>query len=73
MTIFETVKGTKFALQFVPKEALKAQKDAAQDPLSESFATLMLGVVNGSEIDMKDTLDIFQIQLTSVNDYAKSE
>ena len=59
-------------LQFVPKEALKAQRDAAQDPLSESFATLMLGLVNGSEIDMKNTLDDFPIQLTSVIDYAKS-
>jgi len=73
VNIFETTKGTKFALQFVPKEALKAQRDAAQDPLSESFATLMLGVVNGSEIDMKNTLDDFPIQLTSVIDYAKAE
>ena len=73
VNIFETAKGTKFALQFVPKEALKAQKDAAQDPLSESFATLMLGLVNGSEIDMKNTLEDFPIQLTSVIDYAKGE
>ena len=72
VNIFETTKGTKFALQFVPKEALKEQRDAAQDPLSESFATLMLGVVDGSEIDMKNTLDDFQIQLTSVIDYAKA-
>jgi uncharacterized protein YbjT (DUF2867 family) len=70
--IFETTQGTKFALQFVPKEALEAQRDASQDPLSESFATLMLGVVNGSEIDMKNTLDDFPIQLTSVIDYAKA-
>lgn len=73
VNIFETTQGTKFALQFVPKEALRAQKDAAQDPLSESFATLMLGVVNGSEINMRNTLSDFPIQLTSVNDYAKAE
>ena len=72
VNIFETTKGTKFALQLVSKEALKAQRDAAQDPLSESFATLMLGVVDGSEIDMKNTLDDFPIQLTSVIDYAKA-
>ena len=71
VNIFETTIGTKFVLQFVPKEALKAQKDAAQNPFSESFATLMLGVANGSDIDMKNTLEDFQIQLTSVNDYAK--
>ncbi len=73
VNIFETVKGTKFVLQFVPKEAIEAQRDAAQDPLSESFATLMLGLVNGSEIDMKNTLTDFPIQLTSVIDYAKAE
>ncbi|MEP7231284.1 MAG: SDR family oxidoreductase [Ginsengibacter sp.] len=72
VNIFETVKGTKFELQFVPQEALEAQRAAALDPLSESFATLMLGVVNGSEIDMKNTLEDFPIQLTSVVDYAKA-
>lgn len=73
VNIFETVKGTKFSLQYVSEEALKAQKDAAQDPLSETFATLMLGVVNGSEIDMKSTLDNFPLQLTSVVDYAQGK
>lgn len=72
VSIFETTKGTKFELQFVPKKALQAQKAAAQDPLSESFATLMLGLVNGSEINMKNTLDHFSIQLTSVEDYARN-
>ena len=71
VNIFETAKGTKFALEFVPKEALEAQRNAAQDPLSESFATLMLGIGNGSEIDMKNTIDVFPLRLTSVNDYAK--
>ena len=72
VTIFETTKGKKFELQFVPEEALKAQRDGAQDPLSESFSTLTLGVVNGSEIDMHSILDDFPIRLTSVVDYAKS-
>lgn len=69
--IFEATNGKKFELQFVPEEAIIAQKDGAQDPLSESFATLTLGVVKGSEIDMKDTLATFPMQLTSVNDYAR--
>ena len=73
VNIFETTQGKKFELQFVPEEALKAQRDGAQDPLSESFSTLTLGVVNGSEIDMKSTLDDFLIQLTSVTDYAKAK
>ena len=72
VNIFETAKGKKFELQFVPEEALKAQRDGAQDPLSESFSTLTLGVVNGSEIDMTSILNDFQIRLTSVIDYANS-
>ena len=70
VNIFEVTKGNKFVLQFVPEQTLRAQKDGAQDPLSESFAALMLGVVEGSEIDMKNTLDVFPIQLTAVADYA---
>lgn len=71
VSIFETTQGKKFTLQFVPEEALKAQKNAAPDPLSESFASLMLGYANGSAIDMKNTIQAFQIQLTSVHEYAK--
>ncbi len=72
VNIFETVLGKKFELQFVREEALRLQKENAEDPLSESFAALMLGVANGSEINMKNTLDLFPIQLTSVNDFAKA-
>lgn len=72
VNIFETTRGKKFDLQFVPEEAMQAQKAGAADPLSESFAGLMLGVANGSEINMKNTIDVFPMQLTSVNDYAKN-
>ncbi len=71
VNIFETNKGKKFELEFVAEETMRAQKDGAQDPLSESFAALMLGVASGSEIDMKKTIDVFPMRLTSVNDYAK--
>ena len=70
VNIFESAKGKKFELQFVPEAALRAQRDAAQDPLSESFAALTLSVLDGSEIDMKNTTKVFPIQLTSVKDYA---
>lgn len=70
VNIFEEAKGKKFELQFVPEEGLNAQKNAAQDPLSESFAALMLGLAKGSKIDMKKTLEDFPIPLTSVADYA---
>lgn len=68
--IFEDRQGKKFELQFVPEEALSAQKENAPDPLSETFAALMLEVARGSEIDMKHTLDVIPMQLTSVHDYA---
>jgi uncharacterized protein YbjT (DUF2867 family) len=71
VNIFEITKEKKFELQFVPEEAITVQRDEAQDPLSESFAALTLGVAKGSEIDMKNTLDDFPIHLTSVNDYAR--
>ena len=71
VNIFEESHGKKFEIQFVPEEALRAQKDAAQDPLSESFAALMLSFASGSEIDMKDVIDVIPIELTSVNEYAK--
>ncbi|MCU7551394.1 SDR family oxidoreductase [Chitinophagaceae bacterium LB-8] len=69
--IFEASQGKNFELQFVPEEAISAQKESAPDPLSESFAALMLEVARGSEIDMQHTLDAFAMQLTSVQDYAK--
>ncbi|MGZ5220665.1 MAG: SDR family oxidoreductase [Chitinophagaceae bacterium] len=71
VNIFEATKGNKFELQFVPEEAIKAQRQGAKDPLSESFAALTLGVVNGSEIDMKKTLEVFPVQLTPVTEYAR--
>ncbi len=69
--IFENVQGKKFDLQFVPEEILRAQKEAAPDPLSESFAGLILGVAHGSAVNMENAIDGFSIALTSVNDYAK--
>ena len=71
VNIFETAKAKKFELQYVPESAITTQRNEAQDPLSESFAALMLGVVKGSEIDMKTTLEDFPIQMTSVTDYAR--
>lgn len=72
VSIFEASHGKKFGFQLVPLEALRAQKDAAQDSISESFAALILSFAQGSDIDMNDISDIFPIQLTSVNDYAKN-
>ena len=53
------------------EEALQAQKEAASDPLQESFAGLMLQYARGDAIDMDATLKAFPLQLASVKDYAK--
>jgi uncharacterized protein YbjT (DUF2867 family) len=68
--IFETANGRKFALDFVPEEALLAQKSAAPDPLSESFASLMLSFARGSEINMQEPKSVFNLEQESVQEYA---
>ena len=72
IAIFEEQEGTKFQVTHVPEEVLMMQKNSANDPLSESFAALMLSYAKGNAIDMKDVLSICNISMTSVKDYAKS-
>lgn len=70
--IFEEMQGREFVVQRVPEEALKAQKAAACDPLTQSFAGLMLYYAKGNVIDMRETLQKFPVQLSSVADYARA-
>ena len=69
--IFEQQSGTVFTVEHVPLGSLSAQKNTAPDSLSQSFAALMIAYAEGSEIDMKETLQTYPIKLTSVEDYAK--
>jgi uncharacterized protein (DUF2236 family) len=69
--LFEKQSGKTFDVQNVPEEALRSQKDAAQDSLGKSFASLMLGYAGGCVINMQETLQKIPIKLTSVNDYAE--
>ncbi len=68
--IFEQVSGRKFDVQYVPEQVLQSQRDAAMDPMQQSFSGLMLCVAQGDPIDMKKTLKAFPIKLASVKDYA---
>jgi NADH dehydrogenase len=68
--IFERAAHRKFELQFVPDEALAAQQAAAEDPMQQSFAALMRSVGRGDAIDMRNTLKLVPIELTSVKAYA---
>lgn len=69
--IFEEQGGKPFTLQHVPESALMAQKEAATDSLSKSFACLMINLAQGSVVKMRKVLQDFPIQLTSVQDYAR--
>ncbi len=71
VNIFEQQTGTSFTLEVVPVEALHAQKNGANDSLSQSFAALMLSLTEETIIDMKQALKACPIVLTSVKDYAK--
>lgn len=68
--IFEETTGKRFAVERVPEEALRAQRDGADDSLQRSFAALMLNYASGDEIPMDETLRRWPVQLTSVKDYA---
>jgi uncharacterized protein YbjT (DUF2867 family) len=69
--IFEQHSGRKFKLEHVPAEAIHAQKNAAADSLTESFASLMLAYAEGASINMEKPLKSYPIKLSSVKDYAK--
>ncbi len=69
--IFEQHSGSRFTLEHVPPAALHAQKNAAVDSLSESFAALMIAYADGYTIDMKESSKIYPNRLTSVTNYVK--
>jgi uncharacterized protein YbjT (DUF2867 family) len=70
--IFEEVGGKPFEVSHVPQEVLRAQWEAATDPLQKTFACMMWGCSLGDEIDMQETMKAFPLELTSVRDYART-
>jgi NADH dehydrogenase len=69
--IFESLGRRKIALEFVPVEALQAQRSNATDPMQQAFAALMLAFAHGDPIDMSATLRAMPIDLVSVREYAR--
>jgi uncharacterized protein YbjT (DUF2867 family) len=69
--IFEEVGGKPFEVQHVPEAALAEQQETATDPMQQSFSGLMRCYAQGDFIDMKETLQAFPLELTSVRDYAQ--
>lgn len=68
--IFEDRGGKKFAIDYVPEEALVDAKAKARNPVEETFAGLQLSYARGFEVDVRPTLARFPMHLTSVRDYA---
>jgi uncharacterized protein YbjT (DUF2867 family) len=71
MRVFEQVGGKQFELQFTPAAALNAQRETATNPLQESFASLMLSLANGDEVDNSPVRKVFSFPLATVEDYAR--
>jgi uncharacterized protein YbjT (DUF2867 family) len=70
--IAEQETGRRFELEFVPEAALRAQKEAASDPLQQSMAALLLLAVRGQQVDMRPVLETFPVRVTSVRDYFRA-
>jgi uncharacterized protein YbjT (DUF2867 family) len=70
--VAEGVTGRSIQVHHVPEEALQAQYDAAPDPLQRSFAGLMLALAAGDVIDMRLTLQQFQLPLRSVRSHIEA-
>ena len=69
---FERIGGRPFRLEHVPETALLAQFEGATDSLQKSFAALMLGYLHGDAMNMASVVNTFGIELTNVNEYARS-
>ena len=70
--IFERVGGHPFELSFVDVDDLESQRRTARDPMQQSFAALQCSLAKGDPIAMERVLEVFPIQLTSVERYAES-
>ena len=70
--IFEEALGKKIEVGQMPVEMLQSQLDGAEDPMQKSFSGLMMCVANGDRIDMKDLLNKFPVELTTVKEFAKT-
>jgi uncharacterized protein YbjT (DUF2867 family) len=69
---FERVSGRAFHVEHVPESALLEQYGQATDPLSKSFAALMLEYARGCPMDVSETARLMPRSLTTVAEYAAS-
>jgi NADH dehydrogenase len=66
----EAITGRTFVVEHVPEEALRAQYEAATDPLQQSFAALMLSYARGDVVEYDDAARALGLApFTSVREY----
>jgi nucleoside-diphosphate-sugar epimerase len=69
----ERITGRIFTVQYVPERQLRAQYDSATDPMTRTFAALMLYYASGDVIDMAGPLRLFKVPpLRSVYEHLQS-
>ena len=68
---FEEVGGRRSSWSMSRSRRLKRSSRAATDPMMQSFVGLMRCYAAGDPIDMRETLKVFLVQLTSVGEYAR--
>jgi uncharacterized protein YbjT (DUF2867 family) len=68
--VFSKTCGRTFETTHVPTNALQERYEAAADPLSQSFASLMLQYAWGCPMDPAEALSIMPRKLTTVREYA---
>ncbi len=71
--MFEAAGARKIEIENVPESALEAQMAAAEDPLQQSFAGLMLQCASGDAIDGTISRRLFPYPMTSVREYAAAQ
>lgn len=69
---FEEIGGRQFQLEFVSEGELEREQRNGADSLQRSLAGLGRCYADGDVIDMRATLAVFPMPLTSVRDYARS-
>lgn len=69
--VFERVGGHSFEVQYIPVEALQAQRAAAADAMQKTFAALAIGYATGKVIETGQAINSFGLELRSVQEYAR--
>ena len=62
--------GRPMAVERVPTEALRAQREQASDPMEHTFATLMMGYAQGDEVDIGPAREL-QVPFRSVREFMR--